>query len=96
MAWIHANLNAEGQNHSLELVYGWSAIRVGMIIMLPVALSLAAGCFYMVVTDDVQTAWTISSYILSAVGGKVQSQNDVPPADYEVVMSGMAGVLEAI
>ena len=73
MDWIHATLNSKGENHSLELMYSWSPIRVGFVIMLPVVLSLIAGCLYTVMTNDVQTAWTLSSYVLSAVGGELQS-----------------------
>ena len=53
-------------------MYSWSPLRVSLVITSPVMLSLAVGCLYMAVMNDVQTAWTISSYILSAVSGKLR------------------------
>jgi len=39
-------------------------------VSFPVILSFAVGLWYMKKTGDVQTAWTLASYIVTGVGGE--------------------------
>ncbi|KAL3439787.1 hypothetical protein BJX65DRAFT_315417 [Aspergillus insuetus] len=71
--WIKKNFNSSSESalegrYSLELKYAWSAIRLTIAVTLPVVLSFSIGLGYMIKTGDVSTAWTISSYIVSAAG----------------------------
>lgn len=73
--WIMKNLNRTDSEapvnfYSLRLVLRWDIYRIALAIMLPVFLSIVAGVTYQKVTDDIQTAWTIASYVVTAVGGK--------------------------
>jgi hypothetical protein len=74
--WVHRELNGNSSNlfegrYSLELIYSWSAIRVSVAVVTPTLFSFVVGLGYMVKTGDVSTAWTISSYIVTAAGGKL-------------------------
>jgi hypothetical protein len=75
-AWVQKELNAnslimfEGK-YSLELIYSWSAVRLSVAVITPTLFSFAVGLGYMIKTGDVSTAWTISSYIVTAAGGKL-------------------------
>lgn len=57
-------------HYSLELKLGWSVTMIGTLTATPVILSLAIGKWYMQKTGDVQTAWTIASYIVTTAGSK--------------------------
>jgi hypothetical protein len=73
--WVNRELNGnkvimfEGK-YSLELIYSWSAVRLSVAVITPTLFSFAVGLGYMLKTGDVSTAWTISSYIVTAAGGK--------------------------
>ncbi|GAP88927.1 hypothetical protein SAMD00023353_1700040 [Rosellinia necatrix] len=75
--WIHHTLNrgsydvTEG-GYALELVLGWSIIRISTVVLLPVLLSLAIG-IYLNAADwrdlaTIQTAWGTASYVVTAGG----------------------------
>ncbi|KAI1469491.1 uncharacterized protein F4812DRAFT_470418 [Daldinia caldariorum] len=75
--WIHQVLNNSSHDirkgsYSLELVLGWSAKRISIVVMLPVLLSLAVGIWLNSSNwydlDTVQTAWGTASYIATAGG----------------------------
>ena len=51
---------------SLRLITKWSRYRLILASTIPMALSLGMGFYYMQVTGDVQTAWTVSGYIVTA------------------------------
>ena len=54
---------------SLKLILDWSQRRIAIAALIPLALSLGVGIYYMLVNDGVEgtsTAWTISSYIVTA------------------------------
>lgn len=85
--WIFENLNGgckypleDDRNKilegslSLELIYGWSAFRLSLVIVIPVLLSLAIGIWYVEATADVVAAWTISLYIVTSAAGKPRTQ----------------------
>jgi hypothetical protein len=82
--WVQRELNAnkvimfEGK-YSLELIYSWSAVRLSVAVVTPTLFSLAMGLGYMIKTGDVSTAWTISSYIVTAAGGKLFLTNFSEP-----------------
>ncbi|KAK1751058.1 hypothetical protein QBC47DRAFT_464270 [Echria macrotheca] len=71
--WIMKNLNrgnpqpAAG-SYSIRLVLRWDTYRISFAIMLPVFLSIIAGVTYQELTGDVQTAWSIASYVVTGVG----------------------------
>ena len=67
--------NIFDRNISLELKLGWSVWRLALLVSSPVVLSLVIGFWYQSVTDDVQTAWTIASYVVTAAGGKRATLN---------------------
>lgn len=62
---------------SLELLLGWCPIKILVVVILPVVLSLAIGTWYMQVTGDVQTAWTIASYIVTAAGDEFSPERSL-------------------
>jgi hypothetical protein len=78
--WVQRELNAnniimfEGR-YSLELIYSWSGVRLSVAVVTPTLFSFAVGLGYMIKTGDVSTAWTISSYIVTAAGGKLAFAN---------------------
>ena len=41
------------------------------MVLVPVLFSFGVGLVYMLKTGDVSTAWTISSYVVTAAGGKI-------------------------
>ncbi|KAI2776494.1 hypothetical protein F4815DRAFT_346019 [Daldinia loculata] len=75
--WVHQVLNNGSHDvlkgsYSLELVLGWSANRISVVILLPVLLSLAIG-IWLNSRDwsdlaTIQTAWGTASYIVTAGG----------------------------
>ena len=72
----HGN-GVEGRpTYGLRLVLKWSVPKLIGWGLTPVILSLVVGFWYMIAVDGddrvaiVQTAWTISSYIISTAGGK--------------------------
>ncbi|KAF1982416.1 hypothetical protein K402DRAFT_305097, partial [Aulographum hederae CBS 113979] len=57
-------------SYSLQLVLHWDTVKIGVWGAMPVLLSLAVGFWYGSLEGDdpnsiVQTAWTLSSYIVS-------------------------------
>jgi hypothetical protein len=73
--WIIENLNRGNpqpvvNSYSIRLVLRWDMYRITLAIMLPVFLSIVSGVTYQELTEDVQTAWTIASYVVTAVGGR--------------------------
>ena len=73
--WVQKELNGDNPimlegKYSLELIYSWSAVRLSVAVVTPTLFSLIVGLSYMIKTGDVSTAWTISSYIVTAAGGK--------------------------
>jgi len=65
--------------------------------MLPVFLSIVAGVTYQRLTEDVQTAWTIASYVVTAVGGRqdvdLQDNNTLT---YTTVVAALLGLGTAL
>ncbi|KAL4863124.1 hypothetical protein BDV12DRAFT_177894 [Aspergillus spectabilis] len=57
--------------YSLELVYGWSAMRLAFAGPIAVFLSLVDGLGYMLSTGDVSTAWTIASYVITTASAVI-------------------------
>ncbi|ATZ57357.1 hypothetical protein BCIN_14g05030 [Botrytis cinerea B05.10] len=86
LGWVEKSLNegkdgkegsAEGAKGplegrwSLELVYDWSPYRLSAVVITPLLLSLIIGTWYMAVTGDVITAWTLALYIVTAAAAIV-------------------------
>lgn len=82
-SWIHQCLNkdsvdpdpyADDARLAVEVVLGWSAFRITILICMPIALSLVVG--FWIMWDDpsdlsrVQTAWTVASYVVTASARK--------------------------
>lgn len=82
--WVHEHLNGsstdpQAGSYTLRLILRWSIVKLVVYTTIPVALSLAVGLWFMLVAskdlDDsytavVQTAWSISSYIITTAGGR--------------------------
>jgi hypothetical protein len=73
---IHQSLNrGRGDpgagGYSIELVLGWSVVKIVIIALTPVILSLIIGIYYQQVHHDVATAWIISTYIVAAGASKI-------------------------
>lgn len=76
--WIHANLNLKqldpwAGKYALQLLLRWSVAKITLYGVTPILLSLATGFWYMTLSGDdrhttTQTAWTISSYIITCGG----------------------------
>jgi hypothetical protein len=80
--WICRNFN-EGDRfpskgrYALQLVLRWSLQKIVVFTLTPLLLSLAIGLWFMTKKHDpvvdkvaiVQTAWTISSYVVTTAGG---------------------------
>ena len=69
--WVHKNLNASRScpfrsQLSLKLVLRWSTTRISIASAVPLLLSFIVGFWYSAAYDDQQTAWTISSFIVTA------------------------------
>ncbi|TGO60330.1 hypothetical protein BCON_0036g00200 [Botryotinia convoluta] len=56
---------------SLELVYDWCPYRLSAVVITPLLLSLIVGTWFMAVTGDVITAWTLALYIVTAAAAIV-------------------------
>lgn len=77
--WLHQALN-DGSNdvpngtYALELVLGWSATRISVVVLLPVLLSLAVGLYLNSQNwsdlTTIQTAWGTASYVVTTGGCK--------------------------
>jgi len=76
--WVCRNLNDKGHNpretcetcgYSLECYFSYSPRRIAFAILVPLLISIATGISYQVKTGDVQTAWSIASYIVTAAAG---------------------------
>lgn len=51
------------------MILDWSQRRIAIAALIPLALSLGVGLYYMLINDGVEgtsAAWTISSYIVTA------------------------------
>ncbi|KAI1173951.1 hypothetical protein F4777DRAFT_556048 [Nemania sp. FL0916] len=75
--WIHGFLNDQSiyvdkGAYSLELVLGWSIMRISVVVLLPVLLSLAIGIYINAKNwsdlATIQTAWGTASYVVTAGG----------------------------
>lgn len=69
--WVHKNLNASRScpfrsQLSIKLVLRWSTTRISIASAIPLLLSFIVGFWYSAAYDDQQTAWTISSFIVTA------------------------------
>jgi len=77
-AFNNGSTNPTGENPgtslSLEVVLGWSAWRITIATFIPLGLSLAIGIWYQWGNEKdptiVQTAWTISGYVVTAAARK--------------------------
>lgn len=75
--WIQKSFNEgsinprEYNEHSLslEIILGWSLIRISVVVLTPVVLSLAIGIWFQSRNPTdlvmVQTAWGIATYIVT-------------------------------
>ncbi len=81
--WIHKILNdlqnepdsgPDSKQLSLEIVLGWSPLRITIVVLGPILLSLAVGLWFQSRnwTDlaTIQTAWGIASYIMTSGSGE--------------------------
>ena len=73
--WIDSQFNRPingdpNKYHSVQLKLAWSVWRISLFIMVPTILSIAIGFYYQAADGDVQTAWTISSYIVTTSGSE--------------------------
>ena len=77
--WIHERLNElkfepDGgylsKQLSIEIVLGWSPLRISIVVLGPFLLSLAVGLWFQsrnpMDLATIQTAWGIASYIVTA------------------------------
>ena len=69
--WVHKNLNASRacpfrSQLSLKLVLRWSTTRISIASTIPLLLSFIVELWNSAAYDDQQTAWTISSFIVTA------------------------------
>lgn len=69
--WVHINLNNKRScpfrsQLSLKLVLRWSQGRIATASLCPLLLSFAVGAWYAKVYNDVQTGFTVASYIVTA------------------------------
>ncbi|KAI0450478.1 hypothetical protein F5B21DRAFT_427493 [Xylaria acuta] len=67
------NINTKKPRLALELILTWSVLKIALYGLTPILLSLAIGFWFQYTQDGdriavVQTAWTISSYIIGASG----------------------------
>jgi hypothetical protein len=73
LRWIQSELNGRGNKYALRLILRWSVLKIVVWGITPILLSLAIGFWYMYkphaadadIFTIVQTAWTISSYIVT-------------------------------
>lgn len=76
--WIDKALNSRSNDPttcdekllSIEVVLGWSTLRISIVVLAPVILSLAVG-FWLNSKNwgdstTIQTAWSVASYIATA------------------------------
>jgi hypothetical protein len=80
--YIHKNFNGSSEgpgegNFSIQLLLGWSVVKIVVMSLTPVILSLAIGTYYQKVHQDVGTAWVISTYIVAAAASKIQASQFV-------------------
>lgn len=77
--WIHKTINnnssdppanSDGTALSIEVVLGWSAVRISVVILLPTVLSLVIGLWFNSRDwndlSTIQSAWGIASYVATA------------------------------
>jgi hypothetical protein len=74
MKWMHFSLNNTSHDpgdgkYALQLVLRCSPVKITVYVTAPIVLSLVIGIWYMRHTGDIQIAWTISSYVMTAAGG---------------------------
>jgi hypothetical protein len=67
-AWIEwvFRLRRQDKRHALELVEGWNTTRIIVAGTLPWLLSCIIGIIWAVVSKDVQSAFTVASFILTS------------------------------
>lgn len=73
--WVCVKLNGSRHDptkpgkhggYSLSCQFRWSRKRITFAVLSPLLGSIVAGIWYQQVTGDVQTAWGIASYIMTA------------------------------
>ncbi|KAH7120711.1 hypothetical protein EDB81DRAFT_233269 [Dactylonectria macrodidyma] len=63
--WVF-RLRQVDHRHALEFVEGWNGARIAVAGSLPVLLSMVVGVVWSVRSGDVQTAFTVAGFILTA------------------------------
>lgn len=86
--YIHKNFNGNSEgpgedNLSIQLLLGWSVVKIVIMSLTPVILSLAIRIYYQKVYQDVGTAWVISTYIVVAAAA---SKNHASPIALTVLI----------
>ncbi|KAK3371126.1 hypothetical protein B0T24DRAFT_627811 [Lasiosphaeria ovina] len=56
--------------HLVEIIEGWSALRITVASLFPVLGSAILGIVWASMTQDVQTAFTVASFLLTFGSGK--------------------------
>lgn len=87
--WVQLNLNNNGDtpegrllplpfqcHRSLKLIIKWSRFRLILAASVPLFLSMAVGFWFHIKKGDVQTAYTIASYIVTAGACKYSKNSD--------------------
>jgi hypothetical protein len=67
-AWIDwvFRLRQPDRRHALEFVEGWNGTRIAVAGVTPMVLSTLVGIIWSVMDGDVQTAFTVAGFILTA------------------------------
>ena len=63
--WVF-RLRQPDKRHALEFVEGWSGTRIAIAGTLPLVFSTLVGVLWSVKTGEVQTAFTVAGFILTA------------------------------
>jgi hypothetical protein len=68
--WIF-QLRQENRRHALEFIEGWNAYKIYVAGILPLAASTLMGIVWSMKTGDVQTAFTVAGFVLTAGTGQL-------------------------
>ncbi|KAH6865307.1 hypothetical protein BKA58DRAFT_242624 [Alternaria rosae] len=107
--WIHENIN-RGSNEpldedvedhlSLEVVLGWSALRISAIVLMPVMLSLAIGLWFQWSNPKdlatIQAAWSIASYVVTASGCELSLSPEKSSWLTSVVFAALIAIVSSL
>lgn len=63
--WVY-NLRQPDRRYALEFMESWSALKISIAVSILLVSSTALGVAWAVVKDDVQTAFTVASFVLAA------------------------------